>query len=150
MRIVFFTHSLRSDWNHGNAHFLRGVAVELQQRGHTVDVYEPADSWSARNLADSYGEDALDAYREKYPSLQPHVFDSATLDLSRELESADLVLVHEWNDAELVARLGDIAALIHLSGCCFTIRTTAPSPILLRWRLTICPGTMACSHLVSR
>ena len=24
-----FTHSLVSDWNHGNAHFLRGIATEL-------------------------------------------------------------------------------------------------------------------------
>ena len=25
MRFVYFTHSLASCWNHGNAHFLRGV-----------------------------------------------------------------------------------------------------------------------------
>ena len=29
MRIVYFTHSLASCWNHGNAHFLRGVLREL-------------------------------------------------------------------------------------------------------------------------
>ena len=29
VRFVIFTHSLVSDWNHGNAHFLRGVATEL-------------------------------------------------------------------------------------------------------------------------
>ena len=29
-KIVLFCHSLRSDWNHGNAHFLRGIATELQ------------------------------------------------------------------------------------------------------------------------
>ncbi len=29
MRIAWFTHSLVSDWNHGNAHFLRGVLAEL-------------------------------------------------------------------------------------------------------------------------
>ena len=29
MRFVYFTHSLRSCWNHGNAHFLRGVLREL-------------------------------------------------------------------------------------------------------------------------
>ena len=28
MRIVYFTHSLASCWNHGNAHFLRGVLRE--------------------------------------------------------------------------------------------------------------------------
>ena len=29
VRVVIFCHSLLSDWNHGNAHFLRGVASEL-------------------------------------------------------------------------------------------------------------------------
>ena len=32
MRVVIFCHSLASDWNHGNAHFLRGVARELLAR----------------------------------------------------------------------------------------------------------------------
>ena len=36
MRIVYFTHSLLSCWNHGNAHFLRGVLRELKARGHDV------------------------------------------------------------------------------------------------------------------
>ena len=30
MKFVLFCHSLVSDWNHGNAHFLRGVVRELQ------------------------------------------------------------------------------------------------------------------------
>ena len=29
MRAALFYHSLVSDWNHGNAHFLRGVVTEL-------------------------------------------------------------------------------------------------------------------------
>ncbi len=29
-----------SDWNHGNAHFLRGVVTELAERGHEVRAYE--------------------------------------------------------------------------------------------------------------
>ncbi len=50
MRIVMFYHSLVSDWNNGNAHFLRGIVTELQARGHTVTVYEPQDGWSLANL----------------------------------------------------------------------------------------------------
>ena len=50
MRIVGFYHSLVSDWNHGNAHFLRGVVRELLARGHDVRIYEPADGWSRENL----------------------------------------------------------------------------------------------------
>ena len=49
MRIAFFCHSLRSDWNHGNAHFLRGLVTELAARGHDLIAYEPMDSWSAAN-----------------------------------------------------------------------------------------------------
>lgn len=41
MRIVAFTHSLRSCWNHGNAHFLRGVLRELQALGHAIAAHEP-------------------------------------------------------------------------------------------------------------
>lgn len=29
MRIVMFYHSIVSDWNQGNAHFLRGIVTEL-------------------------------------------------------------------------------------------------------------------------
>ena len=36
MRVVVFCHSLVSCWNHGNAHFLRGVVRELGARGHEV------------------------------------------------------------------------------------------------------------------
>jgi len=41
VRVVIFCHSLLSDWNHGNAHFLRGVAAELVARGHDVAAFEP-------------------------------------------------------------------------------------------------------------
>jgi hypothetical protein len=36
MRFVFFVHSAVSDWNHGNAHFLRGLMSALARRGHDV------------------------------------------------------------------------------------------------------------------
>ena len=49
MRFVMFCHSLVSDWNHGNAHFLRGIATELLARGHRLTVLEPSDAWSRTN-----------------------------------------------------------------------------------------------------
>jgi len=107
MRVVMFYHSLRSDWNHGNAHFLRGVASELQSRGHDVIVYEPSDAWSAANLRAGYGPAALDGYRSAYPSLEAVTYDLETLDLDAAIASADLVIVHEWNAHELVARIGE-------------------------------------------
>jgi spore maturation protein CgeB len=56
MKIVLFYHSLVSDWNHGNAHFLRGIMGELILRGHDVTLYEPQDAWSAQNLRAEYGD----------------------------------------------------------------------------------------------
>lgn len=106
MRLVIFCHSLRSDWNHGNAHFLRGITRELLARGHDVRVYEPRDGWSARNLEAEHGGAALDRYRTAYPELTSSLYDLTTLDLDAALDGADAVLVHEWNDHELVRRVG--------------------------------------------
>jgi spore maturation protein CgeB len=106
MRIVMFYHSILSDWNHGNAHFLRGVTTELMARGHNVRVYEQRDAWSVVNLATEYGADALDLPRSMYPEFRVTRYDAANLDLNAALSGADLVLVHEWNDAALVASIG--------------------------------------------
>jgi spore maturation protein CgeB len=105
MRLILFCHSLRSDWNHGNAHFLRGVCRELQRRGHAVSVWEPAAPWSLENLRALEGAAVADAWREAYPDLASDAYDLATFDLDRALESADLVLAHEWSDPALIARL---------------------------------------------
>jgi spore maturation protein CgeB len=107
MHIALFCHSLLSDWNHGNAHFLRGVCSELAERGHRVRVFEPCDAWSARNLAADYGEAALGAVFAVYPALDIVRYDEATLDLDAALDGADLVLVHEWNTHSLVRRIGE-------------------------------------------
>ncbi len=106
MRIVCFYHSLLSDWNHGNAHFLRGVVSELVARGHDVTVYEPRDAWSVKNLVSERGPSALGDYHSVYPGLQSVRYDLATLDLDAALDGADVVLVHEWNEHELVRRIG--------------------------------------------
>jgi len=107
MRIVLFCHSLVSDWNHGNAHFLRGVARELLERGHPLDVFEPRDGWSLRNLRLDVGEDALLPFSEAYPMLRSHFYEPADIDLDAALDDVDLVLVHEWTDAALVRRLAE-------------------------------------------
>jgi spore maturation protein CgeB len=106
MRVVMFYHSLLSDWNHGNAHFLRGVAAELLARGHEVAVYEPVDAWSVANLVAEHGTWPLERFRRAYPMLESRRYDLAALDLDRALDGADLVLVHEWSDHDLVRRIG--------------------------------------------
>ncbi|HYO96090.1 MAG TPA: glycosyltransferase [Polyangiaceae bacterium] len=106
MKIVLFCHSLLSDWNHGNAHFLRGVVVELQARGHVVRVFEPVDAWSVQNLLADVGRIPTEELDTHYPSLDITRYDASSLDLDSATHDADLVLVHEWSTPELVAGLG--------------------------------------------
>jgi spore maturation protein CgeB len=106
MNVVMFYHSLLSDWNHGNAHFLRGVVAELQERGHSVRVYEPADGWSRKNLTAEQGVEPLHHFRRLFPHLRSLSYREGSLDLDRVLCDADLVLVHEWNSHRLVAQIG--------------------------------------------
>ena len=106
MRIVVFCHSLLSDWNHGNAHFLRGVCSELIARGHDLRVYEPHDAWSLRNLLAEHGQAPLAGFAKAYPQLASHRYLPGDFDLDAALQGADLVLVHEWSDHELVKQVG--------------------------------------------
>ncbi len=106
MRFVIFCHSLVSDWNHGNAHFLRGIASELLARGHRLTVLEPSHSWSRTNLVAQAGEGAIERFHRAYPSLGSYRYSLDTLDLDQVLSGVDVVLVHEWNDPELVAAVG--------------------------------------------
>ncbi|APR80488.1 Glycosyltransferase [Minicystis rosea] len=107
MRVVLFCHSLLSDYNHGNAHFLRGVVTELAARGHEVSVYEPEDAWSVHCLVADRGEGPLADVRRFYPAVRPIRYRADDLDLDRALDGASLVLVHEWSEPELVRRIGE-------------------------------------------
>jgi spore maturation protein CgeB len=109
MRIVYFTHSLRSCWNHGNAHFLRGVLSELIARGDDVRVLEPQDSWSFANLVKDHGDEGAAAFRRAYPELKSRTY-SRPEEGAAQAWGADLVIVHEWNDPELVAAVGRLRA----------------------------------------
>ncbi|RDC63687.1 CgeB family protein [Adhaeribacter pallidiroseus] len=107
MKIVLFYHSLLSDWNHGNAHFLRGIVQELKVRNHEVHVFEPENAWSLQNLISEYGPEKVKELQQYYPGLQTNFYNLSSLNLDTVLQGADLVLVHEWNDHELVKRLGE-------------------------------------------
>jgi spore maturation protein CgeB len=109
LKIALFCHSLVSDWNHGNAHFLRGLMRELVRMGHQVRCYEELGSWSLANLMKHEGErgvEAVDAFRHTYPELDIRFYQSVDAQfpqlLQDELKDADLVLIHEWNDPHVV------------------------------------------------
>jgi spore maturation protein CgeB len=105
MRVVFYTHSLVSDWNHGNAHFLRGVMRALQARGHETLALEPRGGWSRQNLVEDRGQGAVDSFAEVFPDLAAQDY-GEDFDHEAALERADVVVVHEWTEPDLVARIG--------------------------------------------
>ncbi|MEM7807842.1 MAG: glycosyltransferase [Planctomycetota bacterium] len=127
MRIAFFVHALASDWNHGNAHFVRGVCSELVARGHTLTTHEQRDNWSTWHLKHVEDVNPEAAFAEAYPSLvgiantfdvgaRPGTFadpdfadvDASmdALDLPTRLAGVDAVIVHEWTPPGVVAALG--------------------------------------------
>jgi spore maturation protein CgeB len=112
MRIVFFCQSLVSDWNHGHAHFLRGVAAELLGRGHEVRVFEPAVvferhvSWNAGKRSAQSGRSAVTAFHRADPTIVCRPPDRRTMQLDEALDGADVVIVHEWNPHALVTEIG--------------------------------------------
>ena len=110
-RFRIFAHSWVSDWNHGNAHFLRGLARELQELGHEVRCYEELGSWSLSNLVNNEQElaiDSIDQFRARFSMLDVRFYDRKNrFDemLDEELNDADVVIIHEWNDPAVAASI---------------------------------------------
>jgi spore maturation protein CgeB len=108
LKFRIFAHSWTSDWNHGNAHFLRGLASELVRMGHEVRCYEEENSWSRTNLLLEQSEiakSALKQFHDSFPDLDVRFYrrdDSLPTFLDHELSDAEVVLIHEWNPPTLV------------------------------------------------
>ncbi|HLQ51285.1 MAG TPA: glycosyltransferase [Terriglobales bacterium] len=106
--IRYFAHSWVSDWNHGNAHFLRGLVRALLKAGEKVRCYEELGSWSLSNLIKQEDEraiTAIDDFRKAFPELKIQFYrNDPRLGewLARELRGADIVILHEWNHPRLV------------------------------------------------
>ena len=109
MNFLFYTHSLVSDWNHGNAHFLRGVMRDLNRRGHSTLALEPADGWSRTNLLADAGSGAVLEFEADFPDLKSETY-GPQFNHEEALQDADVVIVHEWTDPALVARIGKARA----------------------------------------
>jgi spore maturation protein CgeB len=105
MRVAYFTHSLASCWNHGNAHFQRGLLRELVARGHDVCAYAPAGGWSRQNLVAERGEQPIREFKARFPELRCLDYEDS-IDLDAALQGCDLVIVHEWTDPEIAASIG--------------------------------------------
>jgi spore maturation protein CgeB len=110
MKLALFYHSIRSDWNNGNAHFLRGVVTELQERGHAVTVFEPCNGWSRENLIAGFGNTPLNEFETIFPEIDIIPYEPDIPHLEELLDGMDLVIVHEWNDTDLIRRIGRLRA----------------------------------------
>lgn len=109
LTLACFVHSLRSDWNNGNAHFLRGLLRALGNLGHQVTCFEPASSWSLENLlTEGSGRQSLTQYAALYPDIHLRTYNPSLAELEHQLAETDIVLVHEWNSPELVNAILDI------------------------------------------
>jgi spore maturation protein CgeB len=153
VRVAFFYHSIVSDWNHGNAHFLRGVARELIARGHTVSVFEPRDGWSRRNLTEQYGTKPIEEFRRVFPEVTSTLYDPEDFDVERTLDGVQLVLVHEWNDPRLVRRIGLVRARSRSFRLLFhdTHHRSATAPReMARYDLRHYDGVLAYGEILSR
>jgi spore maturation protein CgeB len=104
VNVAFFVHSLISDWNHGNAHFLRGVCSELLERGHRLRIFEPESAWSVENLLHQEGPKCFTGFYRAYPGLDSIRYQ--TIKPAEMLAGVDLAIVHEWNDKNLINELG--------------------------------------------
>jgi spore maturation protein CgeB len=104
-RIAYFAHAVRSDWNNGNAHFLRGLLRSMGACGHEVVIYEPEDGWSIQNLRqEEKGLRSIEQFNTAYSDLHGCSYDSndlATPEALRNwrdvLRDTEIVILHEWN-----------------------------------------------------
>jgi spore maturation protein CgeB len=112
-RIAYFAHAIRSDWNNGNAHFLRGLLRALGGLGHDVSAFEPEDGWSLSYLRmETQCDHSLRGFHAAYPDLRVIPYSrQMTEDPCRMrslLRSTDIVILHEWNPPALAHRLLDL------------------------------------------
>ncbi len=110
LRIAYFSHSLRSDWNNGNAHFLRGLLDNLRLLGHEVACFEPEHEWSIENLrAEPQGEASLTQFAELYPDLDVELYPADQTNSPsywhQVLRNTEIVILHEWNPPALAHTL---------------------------------------------
>ena len=159
-RISFriFAHSWISDWNHGNAHFLRGLALELLNLGHEVRCYEEFGSWSMSHLMredGGAGAHAIELFRRQFPELDVRFYErSGNLQetLRQELHGAEVVIIHEWNDPALA---NQILALKKVFGFRALLHDThhrayTNAGEILRFPLHLFDGVLAFGEAVTR
>jgi spore maturation protein CgeB len=157
-KISLFAHSLVSDWNHGNAHFLRGLVQSLMDLGHQVRCYEELGAWSLNNLVKTEGEraiTAIDGFREKFPRIDIQFYqknERLSEFLDEQLDGVEVVIIHEWNEPAVV---NEILALKQKHGFKALFHDTHHRAVsamneLLRFHLHLFDGVLAFGEAVRK
>ena len=137
MRIVMFYHSLRVRLEPRQRPFPARRRQRAARRAGTTSASTSRGTPGALQNLRAGARRRADRASSTPPtpaSDAASAYDLATLDLDAALDGADLVIVHEWNDHDLVRRIGEHRARGgRATGCCSTTRTTAPSPSRERW-----------------
>lgn len=158
IRFRLFAHSWISDWNHGNAHFLRGLARQLVRMGHEVRCYEELGSWSLTHLVEEEGDvavQAIEQFRCEFPELDVRFYqrdETLPETLREELRDADVVLIHEWNEPEVANAILSFKqdfrfrALLHDTHH----RAYTNAGEMLRFQLQLFDGVLAFGEIITR
>lgn len=158
IRFHIFAHSWISDWNHGNAHFLRGLARDLIRLGHSVNCYEQLGAWSVSNLVreeKNTAVGAIDEFRREYPELNVQFYnndDTFQQFAATQLREADVVIVHEWNDPYTVNQILELKAKYGFKALFHDTHHrayTSPGEIL-KFRLDLFDGVLAFGEAIRR
>ena len=158
LRFDFFAHSWVSDWNHGNAHFLRGLVRALIRKGHVVRCYEQLGAWSLTNLVRTEGEraiEAIDQFRAKFPELDVQFYkgDESFREFAAErLKDSDIAVIHEWNEPAVVNTILELKQELGFKALFHDTHHrayTSPRDIL-RLRMDLFDGVLAFGETIRR
>ena len=107
LRIAYFAHSITSDWNNGNAHFLRGLIRSLGLMGHSVTCWEEENGWSRGELlrSEQKGQEAIEHFHREFADVHVAHYQVELESLRRILQQVDIAIVHEWK----LSRVGRVA-----------------------------------------
>jgi spore maturation protein CgeB len=108
LRLAYIAHTLRSDWNNGNAHFLRGLMRAMTDLGHDLTVFEPESGWSIENLlTEPRGRQSIDNFVRTYPDINLKTYNSEQSGggWRERLKDKEVVILHEWSTPALAQHL---------------------------------------------
>jgi spore maturation protein CgeB len=107
MNIALFCHSIVSDYNYSVAHFLRGLANELQS-SHQIEIFEKEQNESLLAAIKDFGKTAVSEFQRYYPTLKAEFYIPTVQSISEKIQGKDLVIVHSATDSITISILAEL------------------------------------------